>query len=114
MISFHLFPQHTAPQNVMPAEQRLAHEMMDSKANKVRKLMKIREHSGQLLSDRALPTAWRAIPASCQAVSVSTLQPRALALQLDTVLMRRPRRLPLNCPAKRSMRSEISPGAEPR
>ena len=52
--AFHLFPQYTALENVMLAEQMLAKERPDYKQNKAAILNEIREHGQQLLIQMGL------------------------------------------------------------
>ena len=52
--SFHLFPQYTALENVMLAEQMLARERTDFKQRKKEILEEIEKHAGELLAQMGL------------------------------------------------------------
>lgn len=89
--SFNLFPQYTALENVMLAEQLLAREQPDYKANKKKIMEEIREHGCQLLTQMGLQERMNHYPHQLsggqqQRVAIA----RALALQPDILCFDEP------------------------
>ena len=89
--SFNLFPQYTALQNVMLAEQLLAKEKGDYKAHKKEINLAIEEHAKELLVQMGLGSRMGNYPhqlsgGQCQRVAIA----RALALTPDILCTDRP------------------------
>ena len=89
--AFHLFPQYTALENVMLAEQMLAKERPDYKQNKAAILNEIREHGQQLLIQMGLKDRMGHYPHQLsggqqQRVAIA----RALALKPDILCFDEP------------------------
>lgn len=89
--SFNLFPQYTALENVMLAEQLLAKERPDFKANKKKIMEEIREHGCQLLTQMGLQERMNHYPHQLsggqqQRVAIA----RALALKPDILCFDEP------------------------
>ena len=89
--AFHLFPQYTALENVMLAEQMLAKERPDYKQNKAAILKEIREHGQQLLIQMGLKDRMGHYPHQLsggqqQRVAIA----RALALKPDILCFDEP------------------------
>lgn len=89
--SFHLFPQYTALENVMLAEQLLAKERPDFKANKKKILEEIEAHGRRLLEEMGLSERAGHYPHQLsggqqQRVAIA----RALALQPDILCFDEP------------------------
>ena len=89
--AFHLFPQYTALENVMLAEQMLAKERPDYKQNKAAILNEIREHGQQLLIQMGLKERMGHYPHQLsggqqQRVAIA----RALALKPDILCFDEP------------------------
>lgn len=89
--SFNLFPQYTALQNVMLAEELLAKEQADYKARKKEIHEEIRHHGEMLLKQMGLENRMHNYPhqlsgGQCQRVAIA----RALALQPDILCFDEP------------------------
>ena len=89
--SFNLFPQYTALENVMLAEQLLAKERPDFKANRKKIMEEIREHGCQLLTQMGLQERMNHYPHQLsggqqQRVAIA----RALALKPDLLCFDEP------------------------
>ena len=89
--SFNLFPQYTALENVMLAEQLLAKERPDFKANRKKIMEEIREHGCQLLTQMGLQERMNHYPHQLsggqqQRVAIA----RALALKPDILCFDEP------------------------
>lgn len=89
--AFHLFPQYTALENVMLAEQMLAKERPDYKQNKAAILNEIKEHGQQLLIQMGLKDRMGHYPHQLsggqqQRVAIA----RALALKPDILCFDEP------------------------
>ncbi len=89
--SFHLFPQYTAMQNVMLAEELLAKELPDYKSRKKEIHQEIEAHAESLLMQMGLKDRMTNYPhqlsgGQCQRVAIA----RALALQPDILCFDEP------------------------
>ena len=89
--SFNLFPQYTALQNVTLAEELLAHETPEWKADKAKVQNRIREHGMELLNEVGLSNRMNNYPhqlsgGQCQRVAIA----RALALRPDILCFDEP------------------------
>ena len=89
--SFNLFPQYTALQNVTLAEELLAHETPEWKADKAKVQSRIREHGEELLNEVGLSNRMNNYPhqlsgGQCQRVAIA----RALALRPDILCFDEP------------------------
>ncbi|MEY8389910.1 amino acid ABC transporter ATP-binding protein [Lachnospiraceae bacterium 45-W7] len=89
--SFNLFPQYTALQNVMLAEELLAREQADYKANRKHIHAQIKTHAEELLRQMGLHDRMANYPhqlsgGQCQRVAIA----RALALQPDILCFDEP------------------------
>lgn len=89
--NFNLFPQYTAMQNVMLAEELLAKEQPDYKAKKKEIHEQIQAHAGELLKDMGLADRMHNYPhqlsgGQCQRVAIA----RALALKPDILCFDEP------------------------
>ena len=89
--SFNLFPEYTALQNVTLAEELLAHETPEWKADKAKVQSRIREHGEELLNEVGLSNRMNNYPhqlsgGQCQRVAIA----RALALRPDILCFDEP------------------------
>ncbi len=89
--SFNLFPQYTALENVMLAEELLAKEKPEYKSSKKKILAEIEEHARNLLTDMGLAERMQNYPhqlsgGQCQRVAIA----RALALEPDILCFDEP------------------------
>jgi len=89
--SFNLFPQYTALQNVTLAEELLAHDTPEWKADKSKTLKRIRDHGVELLAEVGLANRMDNYPhqlsgGQCQRVAIA----RALALRPDILCFDEP------------------------